>query len=130
MLDVLFEGDAREVSGPWTGRGVRFRQGSIPELARDQTPTQSMRPPPTLAPAAAVVGVLEGPYLTAILIAAFALALVIVIVAVAGAIYSKLSKNVNTIYAGEADARDENEMGMVEVKSRCKLTDAYGPVDA
>jgi hypothetical protein len=64
--------------------------------------------------------------LAPILIAGIAFLVIIIIIAVGIAISTKLSRKENTIYAGETQAKDENEMGTVEVKSVYKLSEVYG----
>jgi capsular polysaccharide biosynthesis protein len=59
------------------------------------------------------------------MIIALTVVILIIVASVGVFIYWRLRRPDTTIYAGETEPKDENEMGMVEVKSRYKLTDVY-----
>lgn len=131
MNDCHFEGSAKdEIKGEYIADHARYSLKRVPLMARpptpSQSPTASRSPERTRQPVATDVVFSESEYFTPILICAITLVLIIIIMAVAAIVYTKLSRSENTIYAGEADTKDENEMGTVEIKSRYVLSDMYG----
>lgn len=50
---------------------------------------------------------------------------VVIIIGIAFFIYWRMKKQRNTIYASEKEAKDENEMGTVEIKSKYSLSKVY-----
>jgi hypothetical protein len=49
----------------------------------------------------------------------------VIIISVIVICYIRISRPKNTIYAGETEEKDENEMGTAEVKSKYKLSEVY-----
>lgn len=131
MEDVHFAGSPEEeIKGQYIGGTAHYSLPVVPLMVRPPTasrsPTPSRSPERTRQPVATDIVFSESEYFTPILIVALTIVLIIIILAVASVIYAKLSRSENTIYAGEADEKDENEMGTVEIRSRYMLTDMYG----
>ena len=131
MFNSYFAGPLKtEVSGTWEGGQNRFSLKNVMVAAtRPPTATRSLWPtvtPMRTVPVAATgVSYSQADYFTPILIVSVAFVVIVLIIAITAIIYNKIKKRGNTIYAGESETRDENEMGTVEVKSRYMLSDVY-----
>ena len=121
---------SKEIKGQWTGGQNLFGLSrALVAQTRPPTATRSLWPTPTplrTVPLAATgVSYSQADYFTPILIASIAFVIIVIICAITAIIYNKIKRRGNTIYAGESETRDENEMGTVEIKSRYILSDVY-----
>jgi hypothetical protein len=129
---VGFSGDPNdEIDGEIEGSEVRFAMGHIDRvidrvLMPSMSPRETQSPQDTPTPLA--THLIYEPRSTAVpvfVLVIIGVAAVLIILAVGVLIGWKMARETHTIYAGETEAKDENEMGTVEVKSRYKLTDLY-----
>jgi hypothetical protein len=122
----------REIKGPYTGEDLAFSGLSQVAFLLVAAPTQTPSPVASRSPNAtdlvgggelvySVMGVAV-PGMLIVIIALIVLVLVASGVAIA---CLRASRPRNTIYAGQTDVKDENEMGTVEIKSTDRLSEIY-----
>jgi hypothetical protein len=132
LCSVRFSGDrADEIDGEIEGSDLHFALGHVDMLVTEMiiatlSPRATPTPLATLTPIATQLIYeprdLAMPVFVLVIIAIAAL---LILIGVGVLIRWRLSRETHTIYAGETEAKDENEMGTVEVKSRYRLTDVY-----
>ncbi|OHT08532.1 hypothetical protein TRFO_22861 [Tritrichomonas foetus] len=129
IIGCMFTSDRNaEIEGEFLEFQNLFLQSKIPKaFSPTQTPLATRTPPPIIFPTPIEEQATwsDVDTFTVLIIVIIAIVCIVFVIGIGFFVYWRMKKQRNTIYASEKEAKDENEMGTVEIKSKYSLSSVY-----